>query len=340
MAVGIVCGDTLAFARGYGVLAVDDSTPVTARTLFRIASITKVFTATAIMKLEEAGALRRDDPVREHLPWFELARPAVTGSVPVAIQHLLIHTAGMPRDSRLTDFGRRFQPNRGDAIAALPAQRLESAPGERYAYSNLGYAVLGELIAEKSGVTYEEYVRREILEPLGMVATLVHPGRNDLVARGHGPHLHDGSRSVAGFWELRFATPAGGMASSVAELSEFVELQLAPYLGLEPALLSTEALRTMHRVQFVMDSTRGGSGIGWGVEVSRGQHLVYHGGELPEQTSFVLIDLKTHVGIILLTNAEGVDANGLAQEILRIMRRAVFGPAGRFPEEAIPPAPP
>lgn len=227
MAVAIVCGDTLAFAKGYGVRAVDDPTPVTARTRFRIASVTKVFTATAIMKLEESGALRRDDPVRDHLPWFELARPAVTGSAPVTIQHLLTHTAGMPRDSRLTDFGRRFQPERGAAVAALPDQRLESGPGERHAYSNLGYAVLGELIARKAGVSYAEYLRREILEPLGMRETLVHPGREDVIARGHGPRRPDGSRPVAGFWELRFATPAGGMASSVVELSEFVVLQLA-----------------------------------------------------------------------------------------------------------------
>ena len=340
MAVGVVCGDTLAYAMGYGVRSVDDSTPVTLRTLFRVASITKVFTATAIMKLEEVGALRRGDPVQEHLPWFALARPPATGEAPVTVQHLLTHTAGMPRDSRLTDFDRRLQPERGEAIAALPDQQLESAPGERYAYSNLGYAVLGQLIAEKAGTPYAEYMRREILEPLGMVETRVHPGRDDRVARGHGPRGPDGSRSLAGFWELRFATPAGGMASSVAELSEFVELQLAPYLGREPAVLSTHALRTMHRLHFVMDSTRGGSGLGWGVEISRDQHLIYHGGELPEQTAFVLIDLRTHLGIILLTNAQGVDANGLAQEILRIVRRAVFGPEGRFPREAIPPAPP
>lgn len=338
MAAGIVCGDSLAFARAYGVRGIADPTPVTDRTLFRIASVTKVFTATAVVKLHERGALHLDDPVERHLPWFEIGRPRGSAVAPVTVRHLLTHTAGMPRDSRLTDFGRRFQPDRDEAVAALPDQRLTSSPGERYAYSNLGYAILGEVIAEAAGTTYARYLEREVLDPLGMRETLVHPLRDDPVTRGHGPRRPTVGRSESGFWELGFATPAGGMASSVAELSEFVRLQLAPYRGAEPSLLSAETLRAMHEVQFAVDPARGGSGLGWAVEISQGQHLVYHSGEMPEQTSVLLIDLDAQIGIVMLTNAQGVDVMGLAGEILRIVRGAVFGPGAPFPEVAIPPA--
>ncbi len=266
MAASVVCGHELIWAKGYGVLAVDNPQPVTPETRFRIASLTKLFTATAVMKLQEAGALDVNDAVRAHLPWFRIRRPPETGVTPVTIWHLLTHTAGMPRDSRLTDFSRLFQPEREDAIRALPAQMLESPPGERYAYSNLGYAILGEVITSASGMDYADYLAREVFAPLSMTTTLVHPTREDITAWGHGPRRPGAPRLKAGFWELRFATPAGGMASSVNELSEFVRLQLAQRPVTEPRFLSPTALRDMHRVQFLVDPELGGSGLAWGVD--------------------------------------------------------------------------
>lgn len=337
VAGGVVCGDSLIFARGYGVMALDDSTHVTPATLFRIASVTKLFTATAVVMLDEAGALGLDDPVKEHLPWFEIVRPPETGTAPITVRHLLTHTSGLPRDSRLTNFSRLYQPPRQEAIAALPDQRLEAPPGEAYAYSNLGYGVLGELIAEASGTSYAEYLESRILRPLEMSRTLVHPTPGDHTAWGHEARRPDDSRGKADFWDLGFATPAGGMASSVEDLARFVRFQLAPYNGLDPPLLPAEEIRDMHSVHHVMDPSRGGSGFGWGVEVSNDQHIVYHGGELPEQTSFVLIDLKVRIGVVVLTNARDADAGALAQEILRLARVAVAGPGARVPERAIPP---
>ncbi len=339
LAAGVICGDELVWAKGYGVMALDDSTPVTPETLFRIASVTKVFTATAIMKLRDAGALALDDPVSEHLSRFEIGRPRATGTAPVTLRHLLTHTGGVPRDSRLRDFSHLFQPGREEAIAALPDQRLQTPPGETYAYSNLGYGILGEVIAEAAGMTYAEYLEEEIFRPLGMTRTLAHPAPDDHTAWGHGPRQPNRPRARAGFWDLRFATPAGGMASSVADLSAFIVLNLSPYLDAEPAILSSSTIREMHRVHHMMDPARGGSGLGWGVEISSGQQVVYHGGELPEQTSFLLIDLETQVGIVVLTNAQDADANRLGQESLRIVRGAVLDPTIPFPAEAIPPAP-
>lgn len=209
--------------------------------------------------LDEAAALGLDDPAEEHLPWFEIARPPETGTAPITIRHLLTHTSGLPRDSRLTDFSRLYQPPRREAITALPDQRLEAAPGEAYAYSNLGYGLLGELVAEASGASYAEFLKSHILRPLGMNRTLVHPTQADHTAWGHEARRPDGSREKAGFWDLGFATPAGGMASSVEDLARFVRFQLSPYNGVDPPLLSAEGVRDMHRVHHVMDPSRGGS---------------------------------------------------------------------------------
>ena len=323
IAAAVICSGELIWDAAYGVTALDDPRPVTPQTRFRIASITKLFTATAVMKLQEAGLLSLTDAVSTHLAWFRIGRPPGEGEAPVTIWHLLTHTSGMPRDSRLTDFARLYQPGRDDAIQALPSQELESALGERYAYSNLGYGVLGELIAEVSGKTYAEYLVDEILKPMEMDATLVHPTPEDDTAWGHGPRRPDGLRLKAGFWDLGFATPAGGMASSTRDLSKFVILQLEPYVGRKPRLLPAETLREMHAVHYLVDPARGGSGVAWGVETSAGQHVVYHGGELPEQSSYMMIDVLGSIGIVVLTNAQDVDAAGLAQGALDIIRSAV-----------------
>jgi CubicO group peptidase (beta-lactamase class C family) len=336
MAAGVVCGEDLAWSSGYGVTALQEPVPVTPATRFRIASITKLFTATAIMKLAGDGTISLDDAVRDRLPWFTPRPPPDAPDTPVTIRQLLAHTSGLPRDSRLTDFARRFQPGWDAAVAAMPSETMRTTPGAAAAYSNLGYGVLGEIIAGASSLQFGEYVEREILAPLGMVETLVHPTPCDEVASGHGVLRPDGRRARSGFWELRFATPAGGMASSVLELSRFIVLQLAPSRGFDPPILSPQIIREMQRVHHMVDPARGGYGLGWGVEISHGQHVVYHGGELPEQTSFLLIDLNAHIGVIVLTNAQNVDASGIAQEILWNVRTAI-DPGADIPSHAIPP---
>ncbi len=331
VAAGVVCGDSLVWSRGYGVLAVDDSQPVTSSTRFRIASITKVFTATAVMKLWESGSLQLDDPVNRYLPWFHLQRTKETGNDPVTVRHLLTHTSGVPANSSLTNFTRLYQPARREAITALPAQQLESRPGTSYAYSNLGYGVLGDLVATVSGASYDAYLQREILQPLGMVETLVHPSPGEEhTAWGSGPIRRDGTRAKAGFWELGFFAPAGGMAASVVDLGRFIALQLAPYRGDTTTVLRPETLREMHRVHFALPSrsidlgVQGVTGVGyaWAVDRSNGHHVVYHTGGLPEQTSYMMIDLGSQVGVVFLTNAQDA-GRGVAEKMLKLVRAAI-----------------
>lgn len=328
-AAGVVCGDSLIWSRGYGVLAVDDTESVTASTRFRIASVTKVFTAAAVMKLWEEGRIGLDDPVDRHLPWFSLRRPPAVGTDPVTIRHLLTHTAGVPPNSSLTDFPRLYQPARRQAIAVLLSQALQSAPGASYSYSNLGYGVLGDLVATVSGVSYAEFLRREILRPLGMTTTLVHPRPTDHVAWGSGPLDRRKSRARAGFWDLGFFTPAGGMASSVHELGRFLAQQLAPYRGEPTVALRPGTLREMHRVQFPLapgsidlgvDGVTG-VGLAWAVDRTTG-HVIYHTGGLPEQTSYLMIDLEAQVGMVFLTNAQGA-GRGVVESMLGHLRTAI-----------------
>lgn len=322
MAAGIVCGDALAWSAGYGVSGLDDSLPVTPATRFRIASVTKLLTATAILQLRDAGALDLDDPVRLHLPWFLMGRGPDVGDTPVTIRHLLTHTGGLPRDSRLTDVSRRHQPNRLAAIASLPDEVIQATPGARYSFSHLGYSVLGEVITAVTGLPYARIIRDSLLVPLGMTQTLVHPTPADtfLPPRARGD---SSSAPAIGFRDMGFAVPAGGLVSSVEDLSRFLVMQLAPYGGGDRALLVDSSVFAMHRVQSGRDSTGGGAGFGWRVDTSSNGHVVRDGGETPEQNAYLAIDLPRGIGIILLTNIQGAGIAEWASEMLDILRSAL-----------------
>ena len=233
LAYGVVADGRLVHARGLGERWVGGPVPDD-RTMFRIASMTKSFTAAGILLLRDEGALRLDDPAEDYVPQLAgLGRLAglgpLAGSAPVTIRQLLTMTAGLPTDD---PWGDRLQ---GQPLAEFTeflagGVRLAWAPGTRFEYSNLGYAILGRVIAAAAGEDYVEFVRTRLFEPLGMTATgfdadEFHP---DQLARGYQGH--------AGAWqELAMApsgsfAPMGGIFSCVHDLALWVSGFLAAFL--------------------------------------------------------------------------------------------------------------
>ena len=166
LALGIVQGDQIVYLKGYGV-ANPAGDPVTAQMPFSIGSLTKSFTALAIMQLVEAGRLELDAPVRRYLPWFQVADDSA--SLNITLRHLLTHTAGLPRD--LASSGAPEDEQRPERLEArlrgLRAVELEQPLGT-YGYSNAGYMVLAMVIQQVTGQSYEAYVGKQIFAPLGM----------------------------------------------------------------------------------------------------------------------------------------------------------------------------
>src|SRR5262245_29690720 len=161
MSLGIVHDQDLIWSRGFGFADVERKVPAAPDTVYRIASISKLFTSTAILQLRDRGRLRLDDPVAAHLPWFGLKdhdpeAPAIT------IGHLLTHTSGLPRESAFpywTDF---HFPTRDQVIETLPQQEVVYPPDTSWKYSNLALTLAGEVVVAASGEAYEEYVRSRI----------------------------------------------------------------------------------------------------------------------------------------------------------------------------------
>lgn len=318
LVLGLVCGPNARWTGGFGMADREVGLAASDTTLFRIASITKVFTALAVLQQRDEGRLGLDDPVSEHLPWFKLEN---SDEMPdVTIRHLLTHTSGLPTNSAATDFNRMTSPTAEVARSVLPDQRLLFAPGSSENYSNLGFAILGQILESVSGRSYRDYMASNVFGPLGLDRTMAHPTPELPQAIGYHLRLPGQARRAADFLHLAFFTPAGGMATTADDMVRFLSFLLAPE-G-HPDVVAPETLREMHSVHHRVDPARGGSGWAWAVEQRPGVHEIYHGGGLPTQASHLRVDLRRGLGVIVLANAEDADPAAYAREALSLLRLA------------------
>ncbi|HUG30479.1 MAG TPA: serine hydrolase domain-containing protein, partial [Candidatus Limnocylindria bacterium] len=170
LAYGVVLNGELIHGRGLGTLRVGEDATPTPSSIFRIASMTKSFTAATVLLLRDEGRLRLDDPIADYVPELANVQLPTTDSPPITIRHLLTMTAGFPTDD---PWGDRQQGLDLGEFSKLLAGGLSFAwaPGTRFEYSNTGYGILGRLITNVTGREYREAVRERILQPLGMHST-------------------------------------------------------------------------------------------------------------------------------------------------------------------------
>ena len=222
MAVGVVSDQRLVWAKGFGLANLASQVPMTAQTKFRMASHSKLFTATAVMQLREQGRLHLDDPVARHLPWFAVT-PAGPDDPPITIEELLTHSSGLPREAgdhwTTLDF-----PTREELKALMPKRQAAFAPETRWKYSNLAYTLAGLVVEAVSGETWADYVTRHVFQPLGMTGSSVDRDVAGL-ATGYGRRLPDGSRQVMPFVDARGMAAATGITSTVEDMARFVSAQ-------------------------------------------------------------------------------------------------------------------
>lgn len=309
LSIGIVHDQTLLWARGFGRADVERGEAATPDTLYRIGSITKLFTATALLILRDAGKLQLDDPLTSHLPWFEM-KPASPDSGPITIRHLITHTSGLPREAAFPYFTDNRFPGIDEIRARLPTQQRPLPTESRWKYSNLGATFAGEVVAAVSGEPYANFVRRAILEPLGMSGTLVAspaPGHPHL-ATGYTRWLPGPERSPAPFNDLRGLTAAGNMTTSVADLARFAMLQLRDGAAGGAQVLSGRTLAEMHRVHWLEPEWQAGWGLGFRVLRIRGKTFVGHGGSVRGFRSELRICPADKVGVVVFVNADDGDA--------------------------------
>ncbi|MDQ8164798.1 MAG: serine hydrolase, partial [Gemmatimonadota bacterium] len=279
-----------------GFRHVETKSPVDSNTVFRIASMTKSFTAMAIVKLRDDGKLSLDDPAEKYVPEMKSLKYPTTDSPRITIRHLLSHAEGFPEDNPWGD----QQLARSEAeLTRMIASGIpfSNTPGVAYEYSNYGFAILGRIVTRASGMPYNEYITATILRPLGMRSTTYSPTAVTPARLAHGyrwederwkeePQLPDGSFGAM-----------GGMLTSISDLSTWVSAFLGawpPRDGAETGPVKRSSLREMQQVWRPAPTTAGrdaagnfrlnAGGYAYGLRVSTNclfAHIVAHSGGLP-----------------------------------------------------------
>ncbi|HYN42562.1 MAG TPA: serine hydrolase domain-containing protein, partial [Thermoanaerobaculia bacterium] len=340
--VGVVSRNGLVWSKGYGTTDLAGGIPLTPSTRFRIGSVSKVFTATAILQLRDAGKLRLDDPVVRHLPWFKVPNPFPTAP-PITIEHLLTHTSGLSRESPFAAWTTHEFPTREELRAAMPRVTVISPPGKTYRYSNLGVALLGEVVAAASGESWASYVKQHITAPLGMNSTTGAPTAAEVAAlpRQHRRKQPDGSRGTLAYYDTGAIAPAAAIVSTLEDLARFAAFELTADPAGPPAggaqVLSGPTLAEMHRPHFVNTKWTGGRGLGWGVSRRDGHTYVSHGGWIGGHRADVILDPDRGLAAVALTNADDASPGFFARQALAVVGGAVATPGAGHSAAPAPP---
>jgi CubicO group peptidase (beta-lactamase class C family) len=302
LALAIVEGDQIVHLKGFGI-AGPDGRAVTPQTPFQLASLVKPMTGVAIMQLVEAGKIELDAPVQRYLPWFRVADEVA--SAQITVRHLLYHTSGLPGTLGM-EYALSGDP-RPDALEAR-IRGLRSAPlnqpvGATYEYANVGYQILGLIIQEVSGQSYDLYMREHLFTPLQMQQTFT----DWTEARGHG------AASGYRYWfgvplpgEIaidRAGLPSGGVTASVEDVAHFLVAQLNGGRFGTTAILSPAGIAEMQRPVIPHADGQEFDAMDWSVGPVGGVTAIYKGGDNADfKTQMVLIP-KRRLGLVVLMNA-------------------------------------
>ena len=314
---GIVVGTDLLWGRGFGFADGERHIPATVNTIYRVGSISKSFTAVAMMQAAEMGLLALDDPVVEVLPALSGLADRPVGAVPITFRHLGSHTSGLIREPELERAAYGPLNEWEDKIlASIPTTSFFERPGVQYQYSNIGYGILGLATSRAAGVPFMDLVTEGIVETLGMTSTFfaLTPETWPHMAKGYanrryGPvdpenppsegesvNTEDPYREHSG---RGYKVPNGGVYSTIADLGLFI----AGMTGAAPrAILSPEGRAEMMRVQ----TPEGGDrlyGLGFFIyDTEGGTRLVGHSGSVSGYNVYMVFEPKSTIGVIILRN--------------------------------------
>jgi CubicO group peptidase (beta-lactamase class C family) len=335
MAVAIVKDGKVVVLKGYGVRKLGDPTPVDENTLFGIGSNTKAFTAAALATLVDEGKISWDDPVYERLKGFEMYDPYV--SKEMKIRDLLCHRSGLGLGEGDLMFWPHTTFTRDEVVYRLRYLKPKTSFRTTYAYNNLMFVTAGQVVAEVSGKSWDDYVREKIFVPLGMKNSNTSAATFREGDNWAAPHSKvEGKLQAIQVENLDNAGPAGSINSSVADMSKWVLLQLnrGKIPGADTRIFSEKSSQEMWAQQMIvpvgvvppelqnLQAHFAGYGMGWGLRDYKGRKLVNHSGGVAGYVTRVMLVPEESLGVVILTNAE---ESGAFQSVLFHVLDAYLG---------------
>ncbi len=306
ISVAIVADQEVIWSKGYGLADIKKKTPATPQTIYSICSITKLFTSIAIMQLYEQGKLRLDDSLATILPERHI-RQQFSDSGPITIRSLLTHSSGLPREA---DFPYWSAPDFKFPSSEQLAEKLDQQetlyPASTYfQYSNLGMALLGEVVEKLSGDSFEVYVQEHILKPLRLTNTfprLPEELWGTKLATGYASINREGTRDLVPLFDTKGIQAAAGYSSTVLDLAQFASWQFRLLSNGGKEILKSATLKEMQRVHWADPDWKVHWGLGFTVFQNSGKTLVGHWGSCPGYRTLLLMEPDEKLAFIVMIN--------------------------------------
>jgi CubicO group peptidase (beta-lactamase class C family) len=308
---GVVSGEKLAWTKSYGYADMEHKIPANKDTVYRIGSITKQFTALMLLQLVEQGKVQLSDPVEKYFPEINRVPGQIGGEAPITIGQLATHTSGLGREP--ADLAKYVSGSVSDweaiLISALPQVKYDFRPGERFSYSNVGYAILGAALSRAAGQPYTEYVAQHIFKPLGMNHTAFEPNDQITAQLAVGYDYDPKSLSLDTETPMRehrgrgYKVPNGAIYTTVGDLAKFLSFELGH--GPESVLQEGSLDQNFRSARPINGNPRSAYGIGFS-ELHLGTLIVDgHDGEVAGYTAAAFVDRASDTGVVVLRNVSG-----------------------------------
>ena len=313
LAIAVTGRDRTIYSRAFGFADVEKGVPASPATIYGVGSITKSFTALSIMRLAEEGRLSVEDPVSRHLPIDLKVR-----GVEVTIHHLLTHSSGVPAMAYAEALIRGYIEATRDWLPLTDPRDVlvfmreadgwsVARPGERFYYLNEGYVLLGMIIESASGYAYPDYVRRHILDPLGMESSFFIGERDDEAVAT--PYVVDRDSRIIRSRAPKGILADGGLMSSVLDLSRYLRMLINRGRLGDTRIVDESSIEEMEKPHIPVPwQLFGGEGYGYGLIVYPnflGRKLVGHSGSLLVYTGFIGYVAEEGLGVAVLSNSTG-----------------------------------
>ena len=315
VAVGVVRNDQTVFAGGFGKRNIQKADSVTDASIFHVASISKLFTASAIMQLEESGLIGLDDPPQKYLPYLKITNPFEDR---VMIKDLLSHTAGIPD---VTDYG-WDRPQFDDGALERYIRGLEVKllfnPRSQYSYSNIAFEILGAILAVISGMPFETYLRENLIKPLGMKSSTFF--KSEVCKENQtSPHVADLETLQSEVYPYnRMHAPSSTLHSNILDMNRWAKANLD-----KKVLFKRE--KTFHEMKNPIitvgnpQRTKKHVGLGWFLDEYKGLSYQYHSGHDVGFTSYHLLVPRSILSVTILCNTAPAPVEEIAHGILDIV---------------------
>lgn len=296
-------------------------------TLYSICSISKLFTAVAIMKLYDEGKLRLDDQINDLLPWYNLEQKFPESGL-ITIRSILTHSSGLPREANFPYWtGPDFPfPTSAQIKDELGKQETLYPASTYFQYSNLGLTLLGEIVEEVSGIPYHDYIKQNILDPLELTNTrteLPEPLYGNKLAVGYSSITRDGNREKVNLFQANGIKSAAGFSSNVLDLGKFASWQFRLMNQPKTEILKPSTLKYMHNVHWTDPDWEITWGLGFIVDKAKdGSKWILHGGHCPGYSSIIQLNPKSKRAYSVMINANRTNPREYANNIHEILKKA------------------